>query len=171
VEFVTWNEATAFCATLTARQREAGRIPAGSSYRLPTEAEWAYACRALTSTRFSYGDDPAISLLTNYAWYGDNSGDQTHAVGQKLPNPWGLHDLHGNVWEFCQDWWADSLPGGRVVDPQGPATGSLRVIRGGSWGGGAWFERAGVRSFIDPGSRSATSGFRIVLAVESPPAP
>ena len=102
-------------------------------YRLPTEAEWEYACRGWTSTRFSYGDDPGYTNLTNYAWYGDNSEGQTHPVGQKLPNPWGLYDMHGNVLEWCQDWLATTA-GGIVLDPQGPETGSYRVIRGGSWG-------------------------------------
>jgi formylglycine-generating enzyme required for sulfatase activity len=165
VESVTWSDAIAFCATLTARERGAERIPSGSAYRLPTEAEWEYACRSLTSTRFSYGDDPGTTQLTNHAWYGDNSSDQTHAVGQKLPNAWGLYDMHGNVWEWCQDWWLDSLPGGTLVDPQGPVSGLYRVVRGGSWGGGAWFQRSGVRSFVDPGSRSHSFGFRVVLAV------
>jgi len=164
VESVTWSDAIAFCVTLTAREQGVGRIPAGSAYRLPTEAEWAYACRALTSTRFNYGDDPDTSQLTNNAWFGGNSGDQTHAVGQKVPNLWGLYDMHGNVWEWCQDWWLDSYPGGSAVDPRGPVSGSYRVVRGGSWGGDAWFERSGVRSFADPGSRSHSFGFRVVLA-------
>jgi len=132
VETVSWDDATAYCAALTGRERLAGRIGTNSVYRLPTEAEWEYACRGWTSTRFSYGDDLGYTNLTNYAWYGDNSGGTTHPVGQKLPNPWGLYDMHGNVWEWCQDWWSE-YPGGIAVDPQGPATGSSRVFRGGYW--------------------------------------
>ena len=97
VETVTWSDATAYCAELTQRERVAGRIGTNSVYRLPTEAEWEYACRGWTSTRFSYGDDPGYTNLTLYAWYVDNSGGTTHPVGQKLPNPWGLYDMHGNV--------------------------------------------------------------------------
>jgi formylglycine-generating enzyme required for sulfatase activity len=118
VEQVSWEEATAYCAQLTQQERAAGRIATNSVYRLPTEAEWEYACRAWTSTRFSYGDDPAYTSLTNYAWYGDNSGGMTHPVGQKLPNPWGLYDMHGNVFEFCQDL-CGPYPGGIAVDPLG----------------------------------------------------
>jgi formylglycine-generating enzyme required for sulfatase activity len=91
---VTWNDAKKFCAWMKAKEKK--------DYRLPTEAEWEYACRAWTSTRFSYGDDPGYTNLTNYAWYLDGT---THPVGQKLPNPWGLYDMHGNVWEWCQDWY------------------------------------------------------------------
>ena len=112
METVSWYDATNYCGELTERERAAGRIATNSVYRLPTEAEWEYACRAGTSTRFSYGDDPGYTNLTNYAWYGDNSGGTTHPVGQKLPNPWGLYDMHGNVWEWCQDWWSDTYPGG-----------------------------------------------------------
>jgi formylglycine-generating enzyme required for sulfatase activity len=132
VEMVSWVDATNYCARLTQRERAAGRIPTNSVYRLPTEAQWEYACRAWTSTRFSHGDDLGYTNLTNYAWYLDNSGDMTHPVGPKLPSPWGLYDMHGNVWEWCQDWWGD-YPGWIAVDPQGPATGSCRVFRGGSW--------------------------------------
>jgi hypothetical protein len=103
VESVSWDNATAYCAALTQRERLAGRIGTNAVYRLPTEAEWEYACRGWTSTRFSYGDDIGYTNLTNYAWYHDNCGGRTHPVGQKLPNLWGLYDMHGNVWEWCQD--------------------------------------------------------------------
>jgi len=103
VETVTWYDATNYCGQLTQRERAAGRIAANSLYRLPTEAEWDYACRAGTSTRSSFGDDLGYTNLTNYAWYRENRGLTTHPVGQKLPNPWGLYDMHGNVWEWCQD--------------------------------------------------------------------
>ena len=99
VEQVSWNDATNYCGQLTQRERTAGRIATNSVYRLPTAAEWEYACRAWTSTRFSYGDDPGYTNLTNYAWYWDDSGETTHPVGQKLANPWRLYDIHGNVWE------------------------------------------------------------------------
>ena len=121
VESVTWSDATNYCARLTQRERVAGRIRINSVYRLPTEAEWEYSCRAWTSTRFPYGDDPGYTNLTNYAWYGSNNTWTTHLVGQKLPNPWGLYDMQGNVAELCQDWWAFNLPGGIALDPQGPA--------------------------------------------------
>lgn len=97
VEGVTWYDATNYCARLTQRERARGGIGSNWVYRLPTEAEWEYACRAGTTTRFSYGDDPGYALLANYAWYGETFGGTTHPVGQKLPNPWGLYDMHGNV--------------------------------------------------------------------------
>jgi len=139
-------------------------------YRLPTEAEWEYACRAWTSTRFSYGDDPGYNNLTNYAWYGANSGGTTHSVGQKLPNPWGLYDMHGNVFEWCQDWWSDSLPGGIVLDPQGPVTGIwARVYRGGFWFHDAWYCRSAFRTGNrDAFDRNYFIGFRVVLAPGQP---
>jgi formylglycine-generating enzyme required for sulfatase activity len=124
VNSVSWFDATNYCATLTQGEQALGRIPTNCAYRLPTEAEWEYACRAWTSDRrFSYGDDPGYTNLTNYAWYADNSGQTPHPVGQKLPNPWGLYDMYGNVWEWCQDWYGQ-YPGGIVVDPQGPGDGS-----------------------------------------------
>src|SRR5215510_10182315 len=103
VETVSWFNATNYCGKLTQRERAAGRIATNSVYRLPTEAEWEYACRAWTSTRFSYGDDPDYTSLSDYAWYDSNSGGTTHPVGQKLPNPWGLYDMHGNVWKWVAD--------------------------------------------------------------------
>jgi formylglycine-generating enzyme required for sulfatase activity len=169
VETVSWDDATEYCAKLTERERGAWRIATNAAYRLPTEAEWEYACRGWTSTRYSYGDDPGYTNLTNYAWYWDNSDRQTHPVGQKLANPWGLHDMHGNVWEWCRDWWGD-YPGGIALDPQGPLTGSVRVIRGGDWNN--WVEPAGGcrsayrDSYPDDGYIGI--GFRAVLAPGQP---
>ena len=184
VEAVSWHDAGAYCITLTEQEKAAGVLPGGYEYRLPTEAEWEYACRARTTTRFSYGDDLDYSQLGEYAWYDSNSGGTTHPVGQKKPNGWGLYDMHGNVWEWCQDWWGSGLalaqarlgrgryPGGSVIDPQGPATGSSRVGRGGSW---YWIGRS-CRSAdrgndgYGPGGRSSHSlGFRPVLAPTTNP--
>ena len=156
----------AYCKALTERERSAGRLGTNGVYRLPTEAEWEYACRARTSTRFSYGDDPGYTNLTKYAWYEDNSGGETHPVGQKLPNPWGLYDMHGNVWEWCQDWWLERLPGGSPLDPQGPAAGSARVVRGGCWGlwiGVNSYCRSASRIYFFPNSGDSRVGFRVLL--------
>jgi formylglycine-generating enzyme required for sulfatase activity len=170
VEFVSWFDASNYCATLTQRERGVGRIATNSVYRLPTEAEWEYACRAWTSTRFSYGDDPGYTNLTNYAWYSDSSGWTTHPVGQKLPNAWGLYDMHGYVWEWCQDW-ADTYPGGTAIDPQGPATGLGRVARGGffgGWPGSGYVCQSAVRIGYGPDSGVDGVGFRVVLAPRQP---
>jgi len=170
VESVSWNDAVAYCATLTQRERSAGRIGTNSVYRLPTEAEWEYACRGWTSTRFSYGDDPGYTNLTNYAWYILNSDCASHPVGQKLPNPWGLYDMHGNVSEWCQDWYGN-YAGGIAVDPQGPATGSARVVRGGGWvcwSGFAGGCRSAGRCCDGPCGWGDYVGFRVLLAPGQP---
>lgn len=164
VEMVSWHEATNYCGKLTARERDAGRLPAGYVYRLPTEAEWEYACRGGTSTRFGFGNDSGYTSLGNYEWYAGNSGGQTHPVGQKLPNARGLHDLQGNVWEWCQDWYSNSLPGGSVVDPKGPLAGPSRVFRGGCWDDSGCYCRLASRYGFNPNLRIYYLGFRPVLA-------
>ena len=164
VEQVSWSDATNYCGILTQRERAAGRIALNSVYRLPTEAEWEHACRAWTSTRFSFGDDSGYTNLTDYGWYNENSHGMTHPVGQKLPNPWGLYDMHGNVLEWCQDWFSESLPGGTAVDPPGPGSGSLRVLRVGFWAGPAKDCRSAFRFGLPAGSKFIHVGFRVVLA-------
>jgi formylglycine-generating enzyme required for sulfatase activity len=164
VESVSWFDATGYCALLTARERAAGRIVTNTTYRLPTEAEWEYAYRAWTSTRFSYGDDPGYTNLTDYAWYNANSSPPTHPVGQKLANPWGLHDMSGNVWELVNDWRSAEYSGGIVVDPQGPTTGTLKRARGGSFAYDASRCRAAFRAGVPPDLPDANIGFRVVLA-------
>jgi formylglycine-generating enzyme required for sulfatase activity len=160
---VSWFDATNYCGQLTEREWAAGRIPSGSLYRLPTEAEWEYSCRAWTSTRFSYGDDPGFQSVSDYAWYGLIGGDGTQAVGQKLPNPWGLYDMHGNVWEWCQDW-LDSYPGGVVIDPQGLQTSPWRAARGGCWHYPGQNSRSAARIQGPPVEARDDFGFRVVLA-------
>ncbi len=163
VEMVNWYDATNYCGKLTVAERLAGRLPAGWAYRLPTEAEFEYSSRAGSTNRFSYGDDPGYTQLGNYAWYSANSGSTTHAVGGKLPNRWGLYDTSGNVWQWCSDWYGTYL-GGNVTDPQGLASGSSRVIRGGSWYGTATDCRSAQRYYYDPSNRYGNIGFRLVLA-------
>jgi formylglycine-generating enzyme required for sulfatase activity len=167
VEMVSWFNATNYCGKLTQRERAAGRIATNSVFRLPTEAEWEYACRAWTSTRFSYGDDLDYTSLTDYAWYDANSGFTTHPVGQKLPNPWGLYDMHGNVLEYCQDWYG-VFPGGIALDPQGPATGSSPVRHGGDWSHPNWGCRSAFRFGTAPSGTFHNIGFRVVLAPGQP---
>ncbi|MFM7929249.1 MAG: formylglycine-generating enzyme family protein, partial [Pirellula sp.] len=136
VEQVSWEDAVEFCKKLSDLHEEKA---AGRVYRLPTEAEWEYACRAGSKTAYSFGESP--KSLGDYAWFGSNSNNQTHPVGEKKANAWGLYDMHGNVWEWCRDRYGD-YPKGAVSDPTGPKKGSSRVSRGGSW----YYEAAGCRS-------------------------
>ncbi len=163
VEWVSWNDAVMYCGKLTQQERAAGRLPAGWEYRLPTEAQWEYACRAGTTTRFYYGDDPSYSQLGEYAWFIGNSSNTTHPVGQKHPNAWGLYDMTGNVGEWCLDGRASYL-GGTATDPQGSALGASRVIRGGSWYYYARLCRSAYRYYNFPDYWDGNIGFRVVLA-------
>jgi formylglycine-generating enzyme required for sulfatase activity len=167
VEMVSWDDATNYCARLTAQERAAGRLPTNYVYRLPTEAEWEFACRAGTTTRFYYGDDPDYTNLANYAWFWDNSDLQTHSAGLLLPNAWGLYDMAGNVWEWCQDWYAP-YPGGNLTDPQGPVTGTYRVWRGGGWYYIGRHLRSARRFNHLPTYTYEGLGFRVVLAFAQP---
>jgi formylglycine-generating enzyme required for sulfatase activity len=167
VSSVTWFDATNYCAKFTQRELAAGRIPAGWHYRLPTEAEWEYAARAGTTTRFSYGDDPQYAEATNYMWELFTADLTVHPVGQKLPNPWGLYDMYGNVWEWCQDWY-DSLPGGVQVDPTGPPGPLLfgsKVMRGGAYDYPNSSCRSASRLFFPATNTDSDLGFRVVLAM------
>ena len=163
VEQVYWYSAVAYCMQLTQNEQAAGRLPTNWVYRLPTEAEWEYACRAGTTNRFSYGDDPGYLNLTNYAWYSANSGSITHDLAQKLPNPSGLFDMHGNVYEWCQDWY-DVYTNSLAVDPQGPASGLEKVFRGGGWAYAPQFCRSAGRYNGDPTVSYSWVGFRVVAA-------
>jgi formylglycine-generating enzyme required for sulfatase activity len=164
VDQVTWHEATNYCGKLTEQERRAGRLPAGYVYRLPTEAEWEYACRAGTTTRFYWGDDLDSSQLGDYAWYKDNSLGRTHPVGVKQRNPWGLYDMGGNVLEWCLDWYSGALRGGSVTNPPGPDSGSFRVVRGGSWYNRGEDCRAAARGNRSPDGRGIDFGLLPVLA-------
>lgn len=170
VESVRWYDATNYCATLTALERAAERLPTGYEYRLPTEAQWEYACRAGSPARFWFGDaiecDDRCGLCASaepYLWWCGNSRERSHPVGQTLPNPWGLRDMHGNVYEWCLDWWGESLPGGSVVDPPGPASGTDRVLRGGSWYDLGQYCRSAARGGNWPRIGSNLLGFRAAL--------
>jgi formylglycine-generating enzyme required for sulfatase activity len=163
VEALFWTDATNYCALRTAQERTAGLIPTNYVYRLPTESEWEYADRAGATTRFSYGDDPGYTSLTNYAWYSANSVGTTHPVGQLLPNPWGLYDMHGNVMEWCQDRYG-TYPAGSVTDPQGAVSGTYHVVRGGSYYFDGRYCRSATRDANSPAIWVLDVGLRVVLA-------
>ena len=156
VETVSWNDAVKFCENLTQKE--------GKTYRLPTEAEWEYACRAGTTSKYSFGDSE--SQLVYYAWCSQNSGMKTHPVGTRKPNAWGLYDMHGNVWEFCQDWYAkDWYSKGPAENPLNERYGdnTSRVIRGGHWGTHAYTCGVADRPYNYPTGRYSGIGFRLVL--------
>jgi len=164
VEKVSWYDAMQYCVKRTQQEKLAGKLPDGYVYRLPTEAEWEYACRAGTTTRYCYGDDKGEYRLGEYAWFIRNGNSMTHPVGTLKPNAWGLHDMHGNVWEWCLDRSWSMLPGGTVTNMAIAAEGSLRVARGGSWLYEGKACRSANRDDYSPSNRCSDVGFRVVLA-------
>lgn len=165
VEKVTWSNAVTYCSWLTTSEQSAGRLPINWQYRLPTEAEWEYACRAGSTNAYCFGDEnPQYpERLNNYAWHNQNSGNQTHEVGRLAPNRWGLYDMHGNVMELCSDWSYD-LVGGNVTDPQGPATGSTKVVRGGGYSSDKIQATSTFRTYTAMSWSYTYVGFRVVVA-------
>jgi formylglycine-generating enzyme required for sulfatase activity len=162
VETVSWHDAAEFCKRLSRK--------AGKTVRLPTEAQWEYACRAGSKTRFCFGDD--YGELGDYAWDDQNSDGKTHPAGHKKPNDWGMYDMYGNVCQWCADWYGkDSYASSGKTDPSGPASGSCRVLRGGSCRYVAPHCRSARRDFGLPDCGDRIIGFRVVVDLDSQPAP
>ncbi|MEW6261813.1 MAG: formylglycine-generating enzyme family protein [Thermodesulfobacteriota bacterium] len=161
VENVSWDDVQAYISRLNAKEGT-------TKYRLPTAAEWEYAARAGATTSFANGNiketecghDPSLDLI---GWYCGNSNKSTHPVARKQANAWGLYDLSGNVWEWCQDWYALYPTDYHLTDPPGPASGSFRIYRGGSWDSKARYCRSAFRLGNAPGTRSDTVGFRLAI--------
>ena len=172
VENVSWFDARDFCAKLTEIEAAAGRLPEGYEYALPTEAQWEYACRAGTITAFNNGtnipaaeqiEDEYCFNLNAIGWYKFNSYGTPHPAGEKQPNAWGLYDMHGNVAEWCLDWYKKDYPNPFAVDPAGPYTAIRRVVRGGSYSDGAGSERSAFRLASLMTYSDSTVGFRVAL--------
>jgi formylglycine-generating enzyme required for sulfatase activity len=156
VEQVSWNT----CQEFIKKLNDFGSAPEGYKFALPTEAQWEYACRAGSKTAYCFGDDD--KQLGDYAWYSRNSGSKTHEVGTKKANAWGIYDMHGNVWEWCSDWYED-YPHSDVVDPTGASSGADRVFRGSGWVLSAEGCRSAFRYFATPGGSNDDLGLRLAL--------
>jgi formylglycine-generating enzyme required for sulfatase activity len=179
VETVSFNDAANFCIKLSEKEvlkpcyfiaNDAITLRPGDGYRLPTEAEWEWACRAGTNTSWICGEKE--DLLETAAWFISNSEERTHATGQLKSNPFGLYDAIGNVWEWCQDWHDTRAYADRAaditVDPQGPETGLTRVFRGGDWNANSIYCRSAFRDAADSGARiGPRRGFRLALSIEA----
>lgn len=157
VQLVDWYDAGDYCRKLTEKDAASGRLSAGWEYRLPTEAEWEYAARAGTVGAFA-------GNLDAMGWYASTSGDTTHEVRTKQANGWGLHDMAGNVSEWCLDWHA-AYPAGPITDPIGGSLGSFRIVRGGNWVSGTDGCRSSSRGVSLPGNGSIGIGFRPVIGL------
>ncbi len=161
VECVSWKDAVSWCRRLSASK--------GPTYRLPTEAEWEYACRAGCADRWSCGD---ALRLAEYAWFEESASRTTHPVGEKSPNAWGLYDMHGNVREWCLDWfdsrYAAQSP---TIDPRGTPSGLARVLRGGAWNADAAACRSAARHYHAPTYRDFATGFRVAFVPPERPEP
>jgi formylglycine-generating enzyme required for sulfatase activity len=156
VEKVSWADAQIFLTRLNAQQ--SAKIPAGWAYVLPTESQWEYACRAGTTTAYSWGN----TIASSNANYSSSGYSQTRDVGLYAANPWGFFDMHGNVWEWTVDWYQAAYPSGNpVIDPTGPASGSTRVLRGGAWFLSGSYLRSAGRGSNTPGFRNGDMGFRV----------
>jgi formylglycine-generating enzyme required for sulfatase activity len=153
VDTVSWNDCQRFFAKLHGKT--------GRTFSLPTEAQWEYACHAGTTTRWNTGDQP--ESLNDSAWSNQNSGNTTHPVGEKKPNAWGVYDLHGNLGEWCADWYGNPYPNGDATDPSGPPSGQSKVIRGGAWGDDPINVRSAYRNANGPDGAHDGIGFRCVM--------
>jgi formylglycine-generating enzyme required for sulfatase activity len=174
VENVSWLDAVNFCNRMSVQEN---RVPCyqinglevtivgGNGYRLPNESEWEYACRAGSATIYPFGDDKGE--LGEHAWYSGNADAKSHPVGRKRPNAWGFHDMLGNIWEWCADWYdGNYYRSSPPDDPQGPTRASQRVVRGGGWGDDPWVCRPGPRSSVSPGLRGSDLGFRVAAFLD-----
>lgn len=162
VENISWEDAQDFINKLNRKEGV-------NKYRLPTEAEWEYAARAGSETAYCFGEDQDGVLLPQYAWYGENSNGETQSVGKLKPNAWGLYDMHGNVYEWCQDWYGKKQYSDHsATDPSGPSSGDARVLRGGCWDCTAGLCRSAARNLNTPDYQYKNRGFRLALNPETP---
>jgi formylglycine-generating enzyme required for sulfatase activity len=151
MECVSWDDAKEFCKRLSAKE--------GRSYRLPTEAEWEYACRAGTIVQYYWGAE----MNDDSCWYNGNSGEKTSDVGLKKPNGWGLYDMSGNVWEWCSDWYSEQYQAESQTDPLGPLSGEYRILRGGAWNNNVRRCLSSFRAYCGPMYRYSSIGFRVAM--------